>query len=151
MKITCLALEPGGAMRPVDEPTALDGWRSGAGVYWIHLDGGAPESFITWLAGLGLAPGLLDLLKAEAGETCILPLERTVFVAYPLPGDEPSSKPNHFYLLCLDRLVVTMHAAPVGSTGIDELEGLILPEGTTAGVVCALAQVQCSRLRRHGV
>ena len=151
MKITCRALEPGGAMRSVDEPTALEGWRSGAGAYWIHLDGVAPESFITWLAGLGLAPGLLDLLKAEAGETCILPLDRTVFVAYPLPGDEPSSKPNHFYLLCLDRLVVTMHAAPVGSTGIDELKGLILPEGTTAGVVCALAQVQCSRLRRHAV
>jgi len=31
MEISCVALESGGTMRPVDEAAALEGWRSGAG------------------------------------------------------------------------------------------------------------------------
>jgi hypothetical protein len=40
-----------------------------------------------WLAGLGLAPGLLDLLLADPGETRIIPLAEAVFVAYPVEGE----------------------------------------------------------------
>ena len=52
-------------MRPEAEATALAGWRAGAGPYWIDIGGGGPEDVTVWLAGLGLEPGLLDLLHIE--------------------------------------------------------------------------------------
>jgi hypothetical protein len=153
MNVTCLALEPGGHLRPEAEATAVAGWRAGAGPWWIHLGGGSPAAVTAWLAGLGLDQGLLDLLLADPGETRIIPLPEAVFVAYPVPASVEGMPPDHFACLCLDRLVITMFdqapSAPrLATTSIQDLK---IPEPTTAGVVCALALAQASRLRRQVV
>jgi len=152
VRIDCLALEPGGALRPESEAAAVASWRAGMGAYWIDLEGGRPEEVAAWLAGLGLDPALIDLLQADAGETRILPFAGSIFVAYPVPTLD-AGKHAHFAFLCLDRLVVTMHGEPDGPAPLGEavLRGVKLREGTTAGVVCALAVVQSSRLRRRVV
>ncbi len=151
MNVTCLALEPDGGMKPEAEATTLAGWRAGAGPYWIHLTEGRPESVTAWLAGLGLDPGLLELLRIGDDEPRILPLADAVLVAYPVPGKEPGT-PGHFGILCIDRLVITV-AQPDASSVLEDypVARLKLREGTAAGVVCALAVVHSARLRRHVV
>ncbi len=152
MNITCVALEDGGLLRPEAEPTAVAAWRAGGGPFWIHLTGARPEDVEAWLARLGLDPELLELLKQREGETRILPLADAVFVAYPLPSGAEGQRATHFGFLCLDRLLVTMHAdleqSAVLGVGLDRLK---LREGSTAGVVCALALVHSARMRQQVV
>ena len=149
MKITCLALETGGAMRPETEAKAVAEWRAGAGPYWIDLSGGRPEAVTAWLAGLGLDPGMLELMQIGDDETRILPLAESVYVAYAVPAGDERSRPAHFGCLCLDRLVITMHEQPARASVLEKapFTKLKLQEGTTAGVVCALALVHSARLR----
>ena len=111
MKVTCFALETGGGIRPEAEATALAGWRAGAGPYWIDIGGGRPEDVTAWLAGLGLDPGLLDLLQSER--------TKRESSRWPSPCTSPTrdagaeaGKPARFGCLCLDRLVITMHEQP---------------------------------------
>jgi len=73
-----------------------------------------------------------------------------VFVSYPVPAGGEAWEPARFGLLGLDRLLVTIQP---GSLLLDavSLAKLKLREGTTAGVVCALALVHSARLRSHVV
>ena len=153
MNITCVALEEGGLLRPESEPSAVAAWRAGGGPYWIHLTGARPEEVEGWLAGLDLDPELLELLKQAHGETRILALADAVFVGYPMPSDAEGQRTTHFDFLCLDRLLVTMHPELEQSAalGVGPLPRLKLREGSTAGVVCALALVHAARLRRQVV
>jgi len=140
-------------VRPEAEASAVAGWCAGEGPYWIDLGAGGPEEVAAWMAGLGLDAELIDLARADQGETRILPLAEAVFVAYPVPARNDATRHAHFGLLCIDRLVVTMHEQADGSTPLDEapVTRLRLREATTAGVVCALVMVQASRLRREVV
>lgn len=149
MKLTCLALEPAGGMRPEAEAAALAGWRAGAGAYWIDLEGGRPDAVATWLAGIGVSSGTLELLQLGEEETRIVPLVDSVYLAYPITTGDTFQTPAHFRVLCLDRLVITMHDEPAASSLIDmDPARLKLQEGSTAGVVCALSVVRSARLRR---
>ena len=150
MKVTCFALETGGGIRPEAEATALAGWRAGAGPYWIDIGGGRPEDVTAWLAGLGLDPGLLDLLHIGEDDTTILPLAESVYFTYPVMPEAEAGKPARFGCLSLDRLVITMHEQPEEPSTHDEgpVTKLKLPNGTTAGVVCALTLLHSGRLRR---
>lgn len=152
MKITCLALEADGGMRPEAETTAVAAWRAGPGPYWIDLTGGRPEDVTAWLADLGLDPALLELMQIGDAETSVLPLVDAVFFAYPAPAEDAGT-PARFGCLCLDRLVITMHEQPARSSSLEQVPfaKLRLQEGSAAGVVCALAYVQSMRLRRDVV
>ena len=151
MKVTCLKLEPGGAMRPESEAAAVAAWRAGEGTRWIDLASESAEPVVKWLAALGLDPGLVDLMQVGADETRILPLAGSVFFAYPVPAGDQAREHDHFGCLCLERLVITMHDEAGGSLRLDDamVGRFKLPEPTTAGVVAALALVHSSRLRRH--
>jgi Mg2+ and Co2+ transporter CorA len=140
-------------MRPEAEAAALTAWRAGAGPYWMDLAGGRPEQVAAWLTALGLEAGLLDLLHLGDDDTRILPLGESVFFAYPVPPESDAGKPDHFRCLCLDRLVITMSAQSEGNSAPDEspLTKLRLPNGTTAGIVCALTLLHSGRLRRRAV
>ncbi len=153
MKITCLLLEPGGGIRPEAEATALAGWRAGAGPYWIDIGGGRPEDVMAWLGGLGLEPGLVDPQHIGEDDTRILPLAESVFFAYPVAPEAEVGKSAYFRCLCLDRLVITIHEQPEETWAHDDspVKKLKLPNGTTAGVVCALTLLHSGRLRRHVV
>ena len=153
MKVTCLALESGGGMRAEAEATVVAAWRAGAGPYWIDLEGGEPEAVAAWLAGLGLDAELLDQLQIGDDTTRFLPWAESLFVAYPVPAPEEGGAPAHFGIMCLDRLVISMHAPRAGRSALDEAQvgRLKLPEATTAGVVCALVLVHSARLRRQVV
>ena len=153
MKVTCLALEADGAMRPETEATAVAAWRAGAGSYWIDLSGGRPEAVSTWLAGLGLDPGMLELMQIGDDETRIVPLAESVYVAYAVPAGDERSRPAHFGCLCLDRLVITMHDQPVRALVLEEapFTKLKLQEGSAAGVAAALALVHSARLRHDAL
>jgi magnesium transporter len=149
LKVTCFALEPGGGLRPEAEATAVAEWRAGAGPYWIDLGGGRPEAVTAWLSELGLDPGLLDLLQIGDNETRILPLAEAVYVAYPVPAGDEARQPAHIGILCLDRLVITMHEQPAVFSVLDENTAtrIKVQEATTAGVVCALALIHSTHLR----
>jgi magnesium transporter len=149
LKVTCFAFEPTGGLRPEAEATAVAEWRAGAGPYWIDLDGGRPEAVTVWLSELGLDPGLFDLLQIGDNETRILPLAEAVYVAYPVPTEDEAGKPAHVGILCLDRLVITMHEQPAGYTVHEAATTarLKLREATTAGVVCALALIHSTHFR----
>ena len=131
----------------------LAGWRAGAGPYWIDIGGGRPEALTAWLAALGLEPGLLDLLRIGEDDTRILPLAESVFFSYPVTPEVEAGSPTHFRCLCLDRLVITMHEQPEESSTHDEspIAKLKLPNGTTAGVVCAITVLHSGRLRSRVV
>jgi Mg2+ and Co2+ transporter CorA len=151
VRITCVALEPDGGMRPETEAAALARWRGGGGPYWIHLGGGSPDEVTAWLAGLGLGPELLEVFRVGSDETRIVPLGEAAFVAYPVPAAGDAWEPVHLGILCLERLVVTVQ--PAGSTLLEEapLAKLKISEGTPAGLVCGLALLHASRLRHHVV
>ena len=151
MQVSCFALEPGGGLRPEDEAAAIAGWKAGAGPYWVDLSGGEPDVVMAWLAGLDLDASLLDQMRLGDNETKFLPRQDAVFVAYPVPAAEGSGGHVHFSFLCLDRLLVTLRESPNGVPLLEEipLESLTFREPTTAGVVCTLAVVHATRLRRH--
>jgi magnesium transporter len=153
VNIASFALEPGGAIRSESLELALTRWRAGGGPYWIDLCGGLPEELAGWLGDLGLDPALLELLQLGSEETKILPLADLVYVAYPVAATKEGQKPDHFGLLCLDRLLITMHGEREGSPVLkEELATKVkLTEPTTAGVICALAIVHAMRLRHHVV
>jgi Mg2+ and Co2+ transporter CorA len=151
VKVTCFALDPDGGLTPETEATALAGWRAGGASHWIDLSGGTSEAVTGWLAALGIDSAVVEELGIGNDESRILPLRDLVFVAYPIVAGEEAPTPSLLGCLCLDRLVVTMRTQPDGPSGWDEafLGKSKLREGTTAGVVCALAVVQSARLRRH--
>ena len=150
MKVTCVALEQGGVLRPEESAAVVAGWRAGRGPYWIHLSAGAPEQVAGWLVDLGLDRELIGLLRLESQETGILPMADAVFISYPVPAANDGS-PAQFRFLCLDRLLVTMHSDGAGPPLLDEapLTRLRLREGTTANVVCALVLAHAGRTRRR--
>jgi magnesium transporter len=150
VKISCMALEPDGGMKPETDARALAEWRAGTGSYWIDLEGGRPEAEATWLAGVGLAPGTIDLLQIGDDQTRILPLADFVYFSYPLRAGDEVSKPAHFRCLCLERLVITMHEKSAGSFILEQAPpSSKFQEGTTAGVVCALAAIHSALTRRR--
>lgn len=63
----------------------LASWRTGGGPYWVDLGGGTNAEVEAWLAGLGVASALIELLQLGAPETRMLPLVDAVFVSYPVP------------------------------------------------------------------
>jgi magnesium transporter len=145
-----LVLAPAGGIRPEAESPALAAWRAGAGPYWIDLEGGRPDALATWLAGIGVSPETVELLQLGEDETRIIPLIDSVYFAYPMSSGDGFRNPAHFRVLCLDRLVITMHDEPAASSLIDlDPARLKLQEGSTAGVVCALTIVRSARLRRE--
>jgi magnesium transporter len=150
VKLACLALEPAGGMRPETEAAALAAWRGGAGPYWVDLEGGRPDAVASWLAGIGVSPGTLELLQLGEDETRIVPLVDSVYLAYPMSTGDKFRKPAHFRIFCLDRLAITMHDEPAASSliGVDPAR-IKLQEGSTAGVVCALTVVHSARFRRE--
>ena len=150
VKISCLALEPDGSLKRVDEAMAVAGWRAGGGTYWFALSGGSPEELAAWPASAGLDPGLFEQLRIGKDQTLILPLPDSVYIAYPVPKGDDASKPSHFRFLCLDRLVITIDEDPTRSSVFDEdVTKFKIQEGTTAGVICALAVVHSARLRNY--
>jgi Mg2+ and Co2+ transporter CorA len=153
VKVTCYALEPGGGLRPEAEPAVVAGWRAGGGPYWVDLSSGRPEEALTWLAGLGLDPNVLDLLQIGDGSTRILPLAEAVFLVYPVAAADDAGSAARFTCLCLERLVVNLHDVGDGSSVVEQVPvaALKLREGTTAGVVCAMAVVHTGQLRRRVV
>jgi magnesium transporter len=136
-------------MKPETEATAVAEWRAGAGSYWIDLEDGGPEAVAAWLAGVGVGPEMLDLLQLGDDGTRILPLVDSVYLAYPVLAGDETGEATHFRCLCLDRLVITIHGEPAGTSLFEEhATKFKIQEGTTAGVVCALAVVHSARLRR---
>ena len=147
--LTCVALEPAGGLRPEAEAAALAAWRAGAGAYWIDLEGGRPDAVATWLAGIGIGPGTLELMQLDEEETRIVPLVDTVYLAYPMLTGDNFQTSAHFRVVCVDRLVITMHDEPAATSLVDmDPARLKLQEGSTAGVVCGLTIVRSARLRR---
>ena len=92
MKVTCLALEPGGDMRPEAEATALADGEPARVLTGSTSAAAGRRTSTAWLAGLGLEPGLLDLLHLGEDETRILPLAESVFFAYPVTSEGEAEK-----------------------------------------------------------
>jgi Mg2+ and Co2+ transporter CorA len=137
-------------MKPVDEAIAVAGWRAGGGTYWIALSGGRPDDLAAWPAMAGLDPDLFDPLQIGNDQTLILPLADSVYIAFPIPKGDDARKPAHFRFLCLDRLVITIDEGSARSSASEEgIAKFKIQEGTTAGVVCALAVIHSARLRNH--
>ena len=152
MKVTCVALEQHGVMRPEDATEAVASWRAGGGPYWFHLGGARAEDVATWLSSLGLEAGTVELLHLEQEETRILPLTDLVLFSYPVCIDLDTT-PTQFQFLCLDRLLVTVDRDPERSPlpGAAPVARMRIREGTTAAVVCALMLVHSGRVRRQVV
>lgn len=153
MKFTSIAVAPDGQLRQADETAAIAGWRSGTGIYWVDIECDQPEVVAAWLTGLGIDPELLELLQIDLGETKVLPLAGVVYMSYPIPAGEESRSTGHIGLLCLDRLLVTIHAGHEAPRLLDERlhKRARIREASVAGLVCALAVVHSVRLRSHGV
>jgi Mg2+ and Co2+ transporter CorA len=152
LKIACVTIEPGGKTRPESESVALDTWRAGTGTYWVDLDGGTPEENRTWLEGVGVDPGLLEIFALDEDETSILPLSECVYICYPaLPHEDGVARYSR--ILCLERLIVTMHGHSTPFDGLigTQIAKLTLREGTTAGILTGLALFHATALRRHVV
>jgi magnesium transporter len=149
MQVRCLALQADGSVRQETEAAALNGWRAGAGPYWIDLHGDDFETITTWLADLGVDPARLAMLHFGDGESKVLPLVEFVYFAIPVLGEGTAGALGSFGCLCLERLVITMHDQAVSSPmlDVDQLVGRKLQDASSAGVLCALATIHGMRLR----
>ncbi len=151
MNVICLALDPDGGLRPVDEVTAVAGWRAGDGTYWIALSNFSLETFTTWSVSVGLDQEIFDRLHFDVDQTRVIPLADSVYASYPVLTGDGSRKPASFRFLCLDRLVITIDDEPARFNMLNEdITRFKIQEGTTAGVICAFARVHSARLR-HSV
>jgi magnesium transporter len=145
MKVSCYQLDADATLVATSKAEALDRWRAGDGVFWLDLSEYDHESLEGLLEEVG-ATGFLRqrCLQRERG-TSAFALPRGTFAEWVMFLDRQCTKRGHASALCLENLLVTMHAEPIeGTQDMNRAVGFLeLERGSTAGLLCAI-------LLRHG-
>ncbi len=149
MTITASTLEPDGRVCPGAEVDVLQRWRAGQAC-WIDFTDARSEELAAWLSSAGVAADVVEQLAVEQDHLRILPQPDVVVMSLPVHAAADGSSPAHFRFACVERLLVTWHRGAGTGSWLDHplLRRGRLPDPSAAGVICALAVIHASRIRR---
>ena len=145
MKVSCYQLDAGRTLAATSKVEALDRWRAGDGVFWMDVSEYDRESLEGLLEEIGATGFLRQRCLQRVRGTSALALPQGTFAEWVMFLDRKCTKRGHASALCLEHLLVTMHAEPIeGTPDMNRAVGFLeLERITTAGVLCAI-------LLRHG-
>ena len=136
----------------VTQETALDQWKHGEGSFWLDVDATIEEVLDRLLAGAGIDDAFRQVCLEAEDVPRVIPGEQAAFFQFPIPAGSNSNSPVYLSALCLPRLLITSHQAPIESlaTLADRLQST--PVGiltATSGLVCLLLLSVTSRYLRQ--
>jgi len=145
MKVSCYRLDAGPTLAATSKVEALDRWRAGDGAFWLDVSEYDRESLEGLLEEVGATGFLRERCLEQARGTSAFSLHEGTFAEWTMFLDRQCTKRGHASALCLENLLVTMHAEPIeGTQDMNRAVGFLeLERVSTAGVLCAI-------LLRHG-
>ena len=145
MKVSCYQLDASRTLAPTSKTEALQRWRAGDGVFWLDVSDYDRESLERLLDEVGVTGFLRQRCLQDGRGTTAVALSKGTFAEWAMFLDRQCTKRGHASALCLENLLVSMHAEPVeGTQDMDRAIGFLgLERVSTAGVLCAI-------LLRHG-
>ncbi len=145
MKVSCYQLDAGPTLAATSKVEALERWRAGDGVFWVDVSEYDRESLKGLLEEVGVTGFLRRRCLQQGRDTAAFALPKGTFAEWTMFLDRQCTKRGHASALCLENLLVTMHAEPIeGTQDMNRAIGFLeLERVSTAGVLCAI-------LLRHG-
>ena len=145
MKVSCYQLDAGRTLAATSKAEALDRWRAGDGMFWLDLSEYDRESLEGLLDEVGVTGFLRQRCLQRMRGTSAFTLPQGTFAEWVMFLDRQCTKRGHASALCLENLLVTMHAEAIeGTQDMNHAIGFLeLERVSTAGVLCAI-------LLRHG-
>lgn len=126
-------------------------WKEDAAAYWIDIHSYHAGELEEWLENLKLS-SLAMKCCLEAGQTNrFVPLKDEVFLEFPTFIDSAGSELIPLSFLCIQNLVVTLHAVPLPiEDGVINglLSGLGIQKPTTSALVCILLLLESAKSLR---
>jgi magnesium transporter len=152
MQERCYRIEADKRLSPAHQETALESWKRGDGSFWLDVDASGEEVLDRLLAGAGVDDAVRQVCLEAQDIPRVIPGERAVFFQFPIPAGPNGTSPVYLSVLCLPRLVITFHKAPIESLAelADRLQST--PVGiltATSGLVCILLMTISSRNLRQ--
>jgi Mg2+ and Co2+ transporter CorA len=119
----------------------LEQWRQGEGSYWVDIRAYEIDELEAWLDNLHLSDLAVQCCRDAGRSTRFIPLREEVFFEFPVYAEGGASELVYLSFLCIQNLIVSLHAAPLAS--LDEaIKGLTsevtLTQPTTSALVCLL-------------
>ena len=150
MNWTCFEVDDSGHLSAVECASVVGRWREGDGPFWIDVESPDRDERARVLSDLGLSERLVEELLEAGNAPRVLPLKEALCFEFPtqISGVPPDLKST--LLVCLDRLVVTLHALPSLASAESNsklLSGIHLEERSTSELVCALLVASSIDLR----
>jgi magnesium transporter len=113
MSIKGFEIDESGGLRPVDPHAAVDRSGKGDGPFWVDVQSGDSAYIEEVLKPFGLSPFMLHRCLQVGEATQIIPSPEAVYLEIAVYSDESRSVVINVAGLCLENLLITLHAAPI--------------------------------------
>jgi len=123
-------------------PERVNGdWKAGGSSYWMDFHGSSKDALEHYLGGIEVNESIVQLLEDAGNTTQVIPAEDAIFFDLPVHAGADDDSTGHLTVLCLPRLLITLHEQPIGS--LDTLATFIqrtslLSASTTSALVCLI-------------
>lgn len=129
----------------------LKPWQQGEESFWVDIHSYETDELEAWLDNLNLSDLAMQCcLEAGQGKRFI-PLREEVFFEFTVYAKNVVSDIVNLAVLCIQNLVITLHAAPLPSLD-DAIKALTseltLTRPTTSGLVCLLSLLESAKVLR---
>ena len=118
-----------------------DDWKAGDASYWLDIQGSGKDALEHYLGGIEINEIIVRLVEDAGNAAQVIPTEDAIFFDLPVHAGADDDSTGHLTVLCLPRLLITLHEQPVGS--LDTLATFIqrtslLSASTTSALVCLI-------------
>jgi len=116
-------------------------WKAGDSSYWMDLQGSSKDALEHYLGDVEVNEIIVQLLEDAGNTTQVIPAEDAVFFDLPVHARADDDSTGHLTVLCLPRLLITLHEQPIGS--LNTLATFIqrtslLSASNTSALVCLI-------------
>jgi magnesium transporter len=118
-----------------------DDWKAGDLSYWLDIQGSGKDALEHYLGGIEINEIIVQLVEDAGNAAQVIPTENEVFFDLPVHTEADDDAAGHLTVLCLPRLLITLHDQPIGS--LETLATFIqrtslLRASTTSALVCLM-------------
>lgn len=118
-----------------------DDWKAGDLSCWLDIQGSGKEALEHYLGGIEINEIIVQLVEDAGNATQVIPTENEIFFDLPVHTEADDDSTGHLTVLCLPRLLITLHEQPIGS--LETLATFIqrtslLSASTTSALVCLM-------------
>ena len=116
-------------------------WKAGGSSYWMDFHGSSKDALEHYLGDVEVNEIIVQLLEDAGNTTQVIPAEDAVFFDLPVHARADDDSTGHLTVLCLPRLLITLHEQPIGS--LNTLATFIqrtslLSASNTSALVCLI-------------